>query len=131
MDEVKLFEACYSLAENLTWKSENSTIYEIEDETNKITRIAENLVIISKRNYSQVEDLNDGYDILLGAIKYLESISVPPIGENYQWFDYSQQILLELACPGSGPDKSGLAFLYRTKKGVQQLIDWANEPDEN
>lgn len=71
MDEVKLFKACFSLAENLTWKSENSTIYEIEDETNKITRIAENLVIISKRNYSQVEDLNDGYDILLGAIKYL------------------------------------------------------------
>lgn len=130
MDENKLLEACLALAENLMWEKDTASIEEIEEETLKLYRVAENLVSIGKSHFYQVEALPEAEGILLGAIKYLEALAIPPLRENYEWFEHSLVILLELACPGSGTDKVGLPFFISAKKGIEQLIEWANEPND-
>ncbi|MBK1439970.1 hypothetical protein JHJ32_08240 [Parapedobacter sp. ISTM3] len=130
MDEKRLYEVCFSLAEDLMWEKTTSPLEKLPEQMNELSVMTENFVNLSKSNFYQVENLPDGQEILIGAIRYLNAIAIPPLRGNYEWFDYSLTILLELAYPSGGPDQSGLPFLLRARNGIEQLIDWANQPED-
>lgn len=125
-----MFEACFLLAKDLMWEKTTSLPEKLPEQMDELSVMTENFVSISKKNFYQVEALPDGQEILIGAIKYLNALAIPPLRGNYEWFDYSLSILLELARPNDGVDQSGLPFLLRTRNGIEQLIDWANRPEE-
>lgn len=129
IDEKRLFEVCFSLAEDLMWEKTTSPLEKLPEQMEELSVMTENFVGLSKKNFYLVENLPDGQEILMGAIKYLNALAIPPLRGNYEWFDYSLAILLELTNPGGGPDQSGLPFLLRARNGFEQLIDWANQPE--
>lgn len=131
MDEKRLVEVCFSLAENLMWEETTSPLEKLPEQMNELSVMTRNFVRLSKKSFYRVEDLQDGEEILIGAIKYLNSLAIPPLRGNYEWFDYSLNILLELANPNNGPDQSGLPFLLKAKNGIEQLINWANLPEDD
>lgn len=130
MDEKRLFEVCFSLAENMMWERTTSPIEKLPEQMGELSAMTENFVNLSKKNFYLVEDLRDGQEILIGAIQYLNALAIPPLRGNYEWFEYSLAILLELANPSGGPDQSSLPFLLRVRNGIEQLIDWANYPED-
>lgn len=123
MDEKRLFEACFSLIEDLMWEKNTSPLEELPEQTDELSMMTENFVNISKKNVYQAEAFLDGQEILIGAIKYLNALAIPPLRGNYHWFDHSLAILLELANLNAGFDQSGLPFLLWARNGIEQLID--------
>ncbi len=130
IDEKRLLEACFSLAEDLMWEKTTSPLEKLPEQMDELSVMTENFVSLSKKNFYQVENLSDGQEILIGAIKYLNAIAIPPLRGNFEWFDYSLSILLELANPSGSPDQSGLPYLLRARNGIVQLIDWANHSED-
>lgn len=130
IDEERLLEACFSLAEDLMWEKTTSPLEKLPEQMDELSVMTENFVRLSKKNFYQVENLSDGQEILIGAIKYLNAIAIPPLRGNYEWFDYSLIILLELANPNASPDQCGLPYLLRARNGIAQLIHWANDPED-
>ena len=130
MDEKRLFEACFSLAEGLMCEKTTSQLEKLPEQMYELSVMTENFVSLSKKNFYQVENLADGQEILIGAIKYLNALAIPPLRGNYEWYEYSLTILLELANPGGGPNQSGLPYLLRARNGIEQLIEWANHPED-
>ena len=130
MEEAKVFEACFSLADDLMWESEQARIERLPEQMAELSEMTNEFVRIAKQCYYQIEDIPDFEAILLGAIKYLNAQAIPPLRGNYSWFFNSLSALLELCNPNSAVGKDGLPFLLALQCGVNKCIDWAREDRE-
>jgi hypothetical protein len=130
MDEKKIFEACFRLSEELMWEKNTAPIDRLTEHLTELSYMTETFIKIIKSHFYQVESLPDAQEIILGAISYLTSIAIPPLKGNFEWFNYSLAMLLEIANPNDSVDAKGLPFLFRMRNGVERLITWANSPDD-
>ena len=96
MEEAKVFEACFSLADDLMWESEQARIERLPEQMAELSEMTNEFVRIAKQCYYQIEDIPDSEAILLGAIRYLNAQAIPPLRGNYSWFSNSLSALLEL-----------------------------------
>ncbi|GAA4204011.1 hypothetical protein GCM10022289_21150 [Pedobacter jeongneungensis] len=131
MDEKRLFEACFSLAEDLTWEKITSPLEKLPEQMEELSQMTEKFVEIAKRNFYMVENLPDGEVVLISAIKFLNAHAIPPLRGNYDWFNNSLWMLLELSNPTGWVGQEGLPFLLRARNGIEQLIDSANQTEED
>lgn len=129
MDDKKLLEACFSLSEELMWNKDTAKLDHLPEQLEEVSKMTTRFFDIAMKHFYLIEDLPDAQEVLLGAIGYLNSIAIPPLKGNFDWFSYSLNMLLEIANPNDSVDKSGLPFLFRMRNGIEQLIAWASMPE--
>lgn len=130
MNEHQIFEACFSLAEDLMWEKTTAPLERIPEQIDELSCMTERFVSIVKKSFFIIEDLPDAHAIMIGAIKYLNALAIPPLRGNYYWFEYSLITILEIANPYSHAGKEGLPFLFAAQSGLKQMIRWANYPEQ-
>ena len=84
MDEIKLFEACFSFAENLIWERDTSPLEKLPNQMEELSAMTENFVRLAKKNFYQIEALPNAEVILVAAINYLKTQAIPPLRGNYE-----------------------------------------------
>jgi hypothetical protein len=129
MNEQKLIEACFALSQDLMWEKDSAPIEQLPEQIRELSEMTNQFVSIAKDCYYQIEGQPNSEVILLGAIKYLNALAIPPLRGNYHWFSHSLTMLLEICHPVTGLRKDGLPFLFALQSGVQELIGWANNDD--
>lgn len=77
IDEKRLLEACFSLAEDLMWEKTTSPLEKLPEQMDELSVMTENFVSLSKKNFYQVENLSDGQEILIGAYSALYYTTIP------------------------------------------------------
>lgn len=128
MNETKLLEVCFTLAEDLMWEKDTAPIERLPEDIDELSEMTNKFVEIAKDWYFQVEDLPDGEDILLGAIRYLNNQAIPPLRGNYAWFANSLSALLEICNPECIVKKDGIPFLLSLQKGIIKHLELATKP---
>jgi len=132
MDENKLLEACFELAENLMWEKKTAPIEKLPEQITELSEMTNQFVEIAKGNYYMTEELPEANEILIGAIKYLNTQAIPPLRGNYNWFFNSLSALLEICNPNSIVDQSNISFLLALQKGLINHIDLSiRKADDN
>ena len=101
-------------------------IEKIPEDISELNEMTQKFFEIAKQNYYQVEDLPDGEEILLGAIRYL-NVQAIPLRENYTWFANSQSTLLEICNPNSIVKDEGIPFSLQ--KEIIKHLEWATKLD--
>jgi hypothetical protein len=131
MNEQKLSEICFALAENLMWEANTAPLERLPEQMDELATMTEQFVEIAKDYFIYVEDQPDGAEILFGAIQYLNAQAIPPLRGNYDWFKHSLFLLLEICNPSNG--FTGLPFLLSLQKGVISSIVFAarHEKDDD
>lgn len=129
MDENKLLEVCFKLAENLMWARDTAPIEKLPEHIAELSEMTNKFIEIAKDSFYQVEGLPDGESILLGAIEYLNTQAIPPLKGNYPWFFNSLSTLLEICNPNSSVRIDQIPFLLSLQKGIIKYLEWAVEPD--
>lgn len=130
MDENKLLEVCFMLAEDLMWDKDSAPIERLPEDISELNEMTNKFIEIANQNYYQVEDLPDGDEILIGAIRYLNVQAIPPLRGNYAWFANSLSTLLEICNPNSIVKSEGIPFLLSLQKGIIKHLEWATKSDE-
>lgn len=130
MDQNKLLEVCFMLAEDLMWDKDAAPIERLPEDISELNEMTNKFIEIANQNYYQVEGLQDGDEILLGAIRYLNVQAIPPLRGNYGWFANSLSTLLEICNPNSIVGGEGIPFLLSLQKGIIKHLEWATKPDE-
>jgi hypothetical protein len=130
MDENKLLEVCFMLAEDLMWDKDSAPIERLPEDISELNEMTNKFIEIANQNYYQVEDLPDGDEILIGAIRYLNVQAIPPLRGNYAWFANSLSTLLEICNPNSIVRSEGIPFLLSLQKGIIKHLEWATKSDE-
>jgi len=130
MDENKLLEVCFMLAEDLMWDKDSAPIERLPEDISELNEMTNKFIEIANQNYYQVEGLPDGDEILIGAIRYLNVQAIPPLRGNYAWFANSLSTLLEICNPNSIVRSEGIPFLLSLQKGIIQHLEWATKSDE-
>jgi hypothetical protein len=130
MDEQGIFEACFSLAEDLMWEKNTAPLDKIAAQIDELSRTTNKYVSIVKKNFFMVEDLPDREEVMISAIRHLNALAIPPLKGNYQWFEYSLVTLLEIVNPYSAAGKSALPFLLAARTGLDQMIEWSNHSED-
>lgn len=131
MDENKLLEVCFTLAEDLMWEKDTVPIEKLPKDIYELNEMTNKFIEIAKVNYAQIEDLPNANEILFGAIRYLNAQAIPPLRGNYAWFDYSLSMLLEICNPNSKVNGDGISFLFSLQRGTTTLLEWAIKSDDN
>ena len=132
MDENKLLEACFELAENLMWEKKTAPIEKLPEQITELSEMTKQFVEIAKGNYYMIEELPEANEILIGAIKYLNTQAITPLRGNYNWFFNSLSALLEICNPNSIVDQSNISFLLALQKGLINHIDLSiRKADDN
>jgi len=130
MDESKLLEVCFMLAEDLMWDKDSAPIERLPEDISELNEMTNKFIEIANQNYYQVEGLPDGDEILIGAIRYLNVQAIPPLRGNYAWFANSLSTLLEICNPNSIVRSEGIPFLLSLQKGIIKHLEWATKSDE-
>lgn len=130
MNENKLLEVCFALAEDLMWEKDVAPIERLPEDISELNEMTNKFVEIAKDLYYQVEDLPDGENILIGAIQYLNFQAIPPLRGNYSWFSNSLSTLLEICNPNSIVLKEGISFLLSLQKGLIKQVELAINADD-
>ncbi|ASZ09626.1 MAG: hypothetical protein GTN67_01905 [Hydrotalea flava] len=130
MDENKLLEVCFMLAEDLMWDKDSAPIERLPEDISELNEMTNKFIEIANQNYYQVEGLPDGDEILIGAIRYLNVQAIPPLRGNYAWFANSLSTLLEICNPNSIVRSEGIPFLLSLQKGIIKHLEWATKSDE-
>ena len=130
MDENKLLEVCFMLAEDLMWDKDSAPIERLPEDISELNEMTNKFIEIANQNYYQVEVLPDGDEILIGAIRYLNVQAIPPLRGNYAWFANSLSTLLEICNPNSIVRSEGIPFLLSLQKGIIKHLEWATKSDE-
>lgn len=130
MDEQEIFEACFSLAEDLMWEKNTAPIEKIADQIDELSKTTDKYVSIVKKNFFIIEDLPNRQEIMVSVIIHLNALAIPPLKGNYDWFEFSLITLLEIVNPYSSAGKRGLPFLLAARNGLDQMIEWANYPED-
>lgn len=131
MDENKLLEVCFMLAENLMWKKDAAPIEKLPEDISELNDMTNKFIKIAKQHYYQVEGLSDGSEIILGAIRYLNVQAIPPLRGDYDWFSNSLSTLLEICNPNSIVEINGIPFLLSLQKGIIKHLEWASSSYES
>ncbi len=112
-------EACFDLAVSLMWERDNITIADIETNLAELQVITETFYNIAIFNLENIESLEGKPEILIRAIKYIENIhSIPPLRNNFEWFDYTLRAVIEIACPNNRLSRNNLEFLADIENGI-------------
>ncbi|WP_316762101.1 hypothetical protein [Pedobacter aquatilis] len=130
MDDNHIFEACFSLAEDLMWEKATAPLERIPEQINELSMMTERFVSIVEKSFFIIEDLPNAHAIMVSAIKYLNAMANPPLKGNYYWFEYALITILEFTNPYTDPGKDGLPFLFAAQSGLKQMIRWANYPEQ-
>ena len=130
MDENKLLEVCFMLAEDLMWDKDSASIERLPEDISELNEMTNKFIEIANQNYYQVQRLPDGDEILIGAIRYLNVQAIPPLRGNYAWFANSLSTLLEICNPNSIVRSEGIPFLLSLQKGIIKHLEWATKSDE-
>jgi len=130
MDENKLLEVCFMLAEDLMWDKDSAPIERLPEDISELNEMTNKFIEIANQNYYQVEGLPDGDEILIGAIRYLNVQAIPPLRGNYAWFANSLSTLLEICNPNSIVRSEGIPFLLSLQKGIIKHLEWATKSDK-
>lgn len=130
MDENKLLEVCFMLAEDLMWDKDSAPIERLPEDISELNEMTNKFIEIANQNYYQVEGLPDGDEILIGAIRYLNVQAIPALRGNYAWFANSLSTLLEICNPNSIVRSEGIPFLLSLQKGIIKHLEWATKSDE-
>ncbi len=130
MDENKLLEVCFMLAEDLMWDKDSAPSERLPEDISELNEMTNKFIEIANQNYYQVEGLPDGDEILIGAIRYLNVQAIPPLRGNYAWFANSLSTLLEICNPNSIVRSEGIPFLLSLQKGIIKHLEWATKSDE-
>ena len=130
MDENKLLEVCFMLAEDLMWDKDSAPIERLPEDISELNEMTNKFIEIANQNYYQVEGLPDGDEILIGAIRYLNVQAIPPLRGNYAWFANSLSTLLEICNPNSIVRSDGIPLLLSLQKGIIKHLEWATKSDE-
>lgn len=130
MDEQGIFEACFSLAEDLMWEKNTAPLEKIAAQIDELSWMTNKYVSIVKKNFFIIEDLPNRQEIMISAIIHLNALAIPPLKGNYDWFECSLITLLQIVNPYSSAGKRGLPFLLAARNGLDQMIEWANYPDD-
>ena len=130
MDENKLLEVCFMLAEDLMWDKDSAPIERLPEDISELNEMTNKFIEIANQNYYQVEGLQDGDEILIAAIRYLNVQAIPPLRGNYAWFANSLSTLLEICNPNSIVRSDGIPFLLSLQKGIIKHLKWATKSDE-
>lgn len=92
--------------------------------------MTEEFLRIALDSYYQVEQLENGQDILVRAISYIECAhAIPPLRGKYNWFSDTLQTLLELCNPNSGLTKELLPFLDDLDAGISDYRQGIDSED--
>lgn len=118
------------LAEDLMWDKDSAPIERLPEDISELNEMTNKFIEIANQNYYQVEDLPDGDEILIGAIRYLNVQAIPPLRGNYAWFANSLSTLLEICNPNSIVRSEGIPFLLSLQKGIIKHLEWATKSDE-
>jgi hypothetical protein len=128
----KVREACFNLAEDLMWENDALKSEEVEESMNELSDMTEKLLQIALDSYYQVEQLENGQDILIRAINYIERAhAIPPLRGNYRWFFDTLHTLLELCNPNSIIDKEHLPFLEDLEAGINDYRENIEEESQD
>ena len=128
MDEKKLLEVCFALAEDLMWEKDTAPLEKLSEDISELDYMTSRLMEIAKKNYYQVEDMPDGHNVLLGAIQYLRVQAIPPLRGNYDWFNHSLSTLLEICNPNILMNNDEIPFLFSLQKGIIKHIELVTKP---
>lgn len=118
------------LAEDLMWDKDSAPIERLPEDISELNEMTNKFIEIANQNYYQVEGLQDGDEILIGAIRYLNVQAIPPLRGNYAWFANSLSTLLEICNPNSMVSREGIPFLLSLQKGIIKHLEWATKSDE-
>ena len=124
MNEGKLMEVCFVLAENLMWDKDTTPFSKLQEDITQLSQMTNRFVEIAKRCYSQVEDLPEGEAILFGAVHYLSRQAFPSqrAEADYEWFNISLTTLLEICRPNVIIGIDGVPFLLSLQKGIIESL---------
>lgn len=119
VDVEKIRVVCFNLAENLMWEKDALKSEDVEESMKELSEMTEKFLRIALDSYYQVEQLENGQDILVRAINYIDHAhAIPPLRGNYSWFFDTLQTLLELCNPNSGLTKEHSTFLDDLEAGI-------------
>jgi hypothetical protein len=71
METDMVREACFNLATSLMWEKDSLTIDKIEQNFTELSEIADKLNQIALDNFSKLENLENGKEILVQAINFI------------------------------------------------------------
>ena len=122
--------ACFNLSVSLMWEKDALTTDKIENSMAELQTMTEKFYKAALFYLEHIESLEGKPEILVKAIRYIDDVhAIPPLRNNYEWFDYTLGALIELACPNSRLNKNNLDFLNDVEAGIADYRD--NAYDEN
>lgn len=127
----KIRAACFDLSVSLMWEKPALTTDKIEMNMAELQTMTQNFYKTALFYLENIESLEGKPEIIIRAINYIEDVhAIPPLRNNYEWFDHSLGILVELACPNSRLNKNNLEFLNDLENGIEDYRDNAYDEDE-
>lgn len=125
-----ILTACFDLSVSLMWEKDALTTDKIENSMTELQTMTEKFYKTALFYLEHIKSLERKPEILVKAIKYIDDVhAIPPLRNNYEWFDYTLGALVELACPNSRLNKNNLDFLNDIEAGIADYRD--NVYDEN
>lgn len=123
--------ACFDLSVSLMWEADALTTDKIENSMDELQTMTEKFYKTALFYLENIESLDRKPEIIVKAIKYIDDIhAMPPLRNNYEWFDYTLGALVELACPNNRLNKNNLDFLNDVEIGIADYRDNAYDEDE-
>ncbi len=131
MEYNNIREACFELATHLMWEKDSLTLDKIESKLSELNTITENLYNISEDQLETRKGLGIDSGIVSRVIYYINRVhAIPPLRGNYDWFENTLDVLLELTCPNTFLKKGSkhILLLKDIEKGIE--TSQSNATDE-
>ncbi|KAA9346095.1 hypothetical protein [Adhaeribacter soli] len=124
MEKDKIKEACFHLATDLLCLEYNQSFENVDSNLPQLSRMTDGFHRIALENLDLIKDLGGSEELLVRAINYVSNVhAIPPLIENYRWFDNTLRTLLELACPNSGVTDENKKFLHDLINGINESLE--------
>ncbi len=121
MDPSIIYNACFELASTLIAKKHTLTINKVEGNLTEQAGIANELNSIALEHLWGIIDNGSDEKLIARAINYIHFVhAIPPLKDNYFWFDEMLRTLLELTCPKIILDNQVIIFLDDLEKGIHK-----------
>jgi len=128
MDPNIIYTACFELASTLISKKKMLTIDRVEGSLTEQAEIANELNSIALEHLWGIIDNGGNEKLIARAINYINFVHViPPLKDNYSWFDEMLRTLLELSCPNIILDNQIIEFLDDIENGIHKAKGDANK----
>ena len=126
LDKSALRRACYELAHDVLGAAFRDVVVDPE----QCARVAESYLTDAMFHHEYLVDRGRDPNLLIAAVKFVHiHLAMPPLADHPRWFDHMLGVVIEIACPNtSGPPES-VPFYNELKRGIDEMIEMANEPD--